>query len=166
MHPEEYLDLVDENDEVIGTRLRSEIYAEGLMNFRVINAFLKNSKGELWIPRRTAQKAIYPLALDFSVSGHVSSGETYEEAFAKEVKEEINLDVSAVLWREVGYLTPKEGFRNYLKLFEIQSDETPVFNQDDFIEAMWLTPEAILELHAKGEAMKGDIVTIIKRFYF
>ena len=68
MHPEEYLDLVDENDTVIGKKLRSEIYAEGLLNFRVINVFLINSKGQIWIPRRTASKAIFPSALDFSAA--------------------------------------------------------------------------------------------------
>jgi len=44
---DEYLDLVNENDEVIGRKLRSEIYAEHLSNFRVVNAFVVNSKGEL-----------------------------------------------------------------------------------------------------------------------
>jgi isopentenyl-diphosphate delta-isomerase len=51
---DEYLDLVSENDEVIGKKLRSEIYAEHLSNFRVVNAFLVNSEGKLWVARLLA----------------------------------------------------------------------------------------------------------------
>jgi isopentenyl-diphosphate delta-isomerase len=84
MQTDEILDLVDENDIVVASRPRSEIYAENLHNFRVINAFLVNGNGEIWTPRRTAHKRIFPLALDMSVGGHVESGETYDEAFARE----------------------------------------------------------------------------------
>ena len=58
---DELLDLVDEQDRIIGSGLRSEIYREGLSNFRVVNAFLINDAGQLWIPRRTANKRIFPL---------------------------------------------------------------------------------------------------------
>ena len=51
---DELLDLVNEQDQVIGCRERGEIYKEGLTNFRVVNAFLVNDAGQLWIPRRTA----------------------------------------------------------------------------------------------------------------
>ena len=80
---DEMLDLVDENDCVIGTARRSEVYAKELRNIRVVNAFVINSKGELWIPRRTAHKRSYPSCLDMSMGGHVESGETYEEAVSK-----------------------------------------------------------------------------------
>lgn len=42
---DENLDLVDENDNVIGQKKRSEIYAENFSNFRVINVFIINSQG-------------------------------------------------------------------------------------------------------------------------
>jgi isopentenyldiphosphate isomerase len=85
---DEYLDLVNEKDEVVGKKLRSEVYAEGLSNFRVVNVFLRNFEGKLWIPRRTANKRIFPLCLDVSMGGHVESGESYEVAFKRELSEE------------------------------------------------------------------------------
>ena len=75
---DEFLDLVDENDNVIGQKRWSEVYAEHFSNFRVVNAFVINSKGEIWIPRRSAHKRIFPLCLDMSMGGHVESGESYE----------------------------------------------------------------------------------------
>ena len=165
MHPEEYLDLVDENDNIIGRKLRSAIYTEGLRNFRVVNVFLRNSKGELWIPRRTAHKAIFPSALDFSAAGHVESGETYAQTFVREVAEELNIDVSAVPHRTLGHLTPKDGMIFFMTVYEIQSDEVPVYNPDDFTEYFWLKPKDVVEKIESGEYAKDDLPVLIKRFY-
>lgn len=166
MHPEELLDLVDENDNVVDTKLRADIYAAGLKNFRVINAFLKNNEGKLWIPRRTAHKAIYPLALDFSVGGHVSSGETYEEAFVKEVNEELNIDVSNIPYKLLGYFKPTEGLTTqFMHVYEMQSDEAPNYNPDDFIEAFWLTPQELVDRIEGGDSAKTDLPVMARRFY-
>lgn len=37
---QELLDIVNEHDQIIGQKYRSEIYQQRLTNFRVINAFL------------------------------------------------------------------------------------------------------------------------------
>ncbi|HLC62782.1 MAG TPA: NUDIX domain-containing protein [Candidatus Nanoarchaeia archaeon] len=93
---DEYLDLVDENDKIIGRKERSEVYKLNLSNFRVVNAFIRNKKGLIWVPRRSASKRIFPLCLDMSMGGHVSSGETYLQAFKRELKEELNINASKV----------------------------------------------------------------------
>ncbi|MHC5743961.1 MAG: NUDIX domain-containing protein [Nostoc sp.] len=87
---DEILDIVDEIDYVIGQNKRSEIYRQRLCNFRVVNAFVINSLGQLWIPRRSAHKSIFPLCLDVSMGGYVETGETYEDALQRELKEEFN----------------------------------------------------------------------------
>ena len=56
-HPEEILDLVDDNDVVIRPITREEVYAKGIKNYRVVHAFIKNREGGLWIPRRVATKS-------------------------------------------------------------------------------------------------------------
>lgn len=71
---DEYLDLVSDDDDFVDKKLRSEVYEEGLRNFRVVNAFLVNSAGKIWTPRRSPSKSIFPLCLDVSVGGHVGSG--------------------------------------------------------------------------------------------
>ncbi|MGB8468325.1 MAG: hypothetical protein WCE21_04930 [Candidatus Babeliales bacterium] len=68
---EELHDIVNEYDEIIGQKPRSNIYIEKFTSFRVINAFIINDKKQLWIPRRTQQKKLFPLCLDASVGGHV-----------------------------------------------------------------------------------------------
>lgn len=91
---DEFLDLVDESDNVIGKKKRSEVYSENLSNFRVINAFVVNSTGKILMPRRSTNKKQYPLSLDMSIAGHVESGESYESALFREAREELNIDVN------------------------------------------------------------------------
>ena len=86
---DELLDLVDQQDKIIGQKLRSEIYDKKLTNFRVVNAFIQNDDGDLWIPRRSKDKRVFPLCLDASMGGHVAAGETYEEAFNRELKMQV-----------------------------------------------------------------------------
>lgn len=163
---DEYLDLVDLEDTVIGRKLRSEVYQENLSNFRVVNVFVVNSNGEIWVPRRAANKQIFPLCLDMSVGGHVESGESYMEAFKRETSEELNIDIDKVTFRLLGKLTPElDGVSAFMQVYEIALNETPHYNPDDFIEYFWLTPAEILRRIHEGENAKDDLPKLVKKFY-
>ena len=163
---DEYLDLVDENDQIIDKKKRSEVYAEHLSNFRVVNAFVVNSKGEIWIPRRVANKEIFPLCLDMSMGGHVESGETYERTLKREMQEELNIDTDKVQVNLLGHLTPqKDNVSAFMNVYEIKMEEAPDYNKDDFTEYFWLSPKALFEKIAQGEKTKGDLPVLIKIFY-
>lgn len=163
---DEYLDLVDKNDKIIGKMRRSEVYAKNLSNFRTINVFLVNSKGEIWIPRRTAIKRVFPLCLDMSVGGHVESGETYDQAFKREVMEELNIDTDKVDHRILGKVTPhKNDISCFSTIYEIKSDRTPDYNRGDFIEYFWLTPAEVINKIKQGDRAKSDLPKLIRIFY-
>lgn len=163
---DEILDLVNENDEVIDTKPRSEVYALGLTNFRVINLFLKNDKGELWIPRRTAHKRIFPLCLDISAAGHVESGEDYETALAREVMEELNIDIASHPVTFLGKATPHEhGVSAFEQVYELKYDEVPPYNPHDYCEWMWITPQGLLKRFDAGEPAKSDLPKLVRLFY-
>jgi len=162
---EEYADLVDENDKAIGRMPMAEARRKGVENMRVVNAFLVNSKGELWIPRRAAEKEYWPLWLDMSVGGHVSSGETYEEALKREAAEELNIDIDEMSPRLLGYLTPKDGDFMFMKVYEIKSDETLSYSKKEFCEDFWLLPRELIRRIEQGEKSKKDLPLLVKRFY-
>ena len=163
---DEILDIVDEYDIIIGQKKRSQVYQEGTVNFRVVNAFLINSLGEIWLPRRTAHKRIFPLCLDMSMGGHLEMGETYEDALKRELKEELNIELNQVNYRLLGYLTPyKHHVSAFMKVYEISSDTTPTYNRDDFIESFWLTPQAAFDKIDNGELAKSDLPKLISCFY-
>ena len=167
MDGDEYLDLVDDQDQVIGRMLRSEVYARGLSNFRVVNAFIESATGGLWIPRRGPDKKIFPLALDMSMGGHVGSGETYDDAFGRETSEELNIDVSTANWRLLGKLTPHEhGVSAFMQVYAIRVDRAPRYNPQDFVDAAWHTPAYLLDLLASGrDTSKDDLPRLVRHFY-
>lgn len=162
---DELLDLVDEHDHVIGALERSKVYEQKLSNFRVIDAFLMNPQGQLWIPRRSAHKRLCPLQLDVGVGGHVSSGETYDQAFARELMEEVRLDVTKLTYHALGTMTPAQhGVTAFLKVYKVVVSEAPLFNPDDFIEYFWLTPEQLVKKVADGDKAKSDVLLLVRYF--
>lgn len=166
MYDDEILDVVDENDNVIGQESRFELYRRNSYNFRVVNAFLRNGSGQIWIPRRRPDKVLFPLCLDMSMGGHVRSGESYEEAFKRETSEELNLDIDKVEWSLLGGLTPHDhGVSAFMRVYEIRTNQLPSYNTSDFVESFWLTPKEILDKICHGDRAKGDLPKLVKLFY-
>lgn len=158
MSCDEILDIVSSSDEVIGQEKRSVVYAKNLSCFRVVNGFLCNSEKKLWIPRRHPNKKLFPLHLDASVGGHVTSGETYQDAFVRETEEELGLKVGSYVYHPIARLTPHEHKTSaFMWIYLIQSDEVPCFNAHDFTEFYWLSIDELLQRLNNGEKAKGDL---------
>lgn len=160
---DELLDTVNSHDEVVGTQLRSKVHAQGLTCFRAINGLIINDQGKLWIPRRTQDKELYPLALDASVGGHVSSGETYDQAFERELYEELNLRLEEQVYEMAGKLNPAQNKTSaFMQIYIIWSNQEPDYNRSDFCEFYWITPNEFLNNTIHSEYVKSDLPIIIK----
>ena len=69
---------------------------------------------------------MFPNCLDVSVGGHVERDETYFEAFKRETREELNLDVGDLEWREVAYFSPfSTTLSAFMRVYEISFQRTP-----------------------------------------
>lgn len=159
---DEILDLVSCDDIVIGQMPRSEVYAQKLSNFRVVNAFVVNDQGQLWIPRRTKTKRLFPLGLDASMGGHVEAGETYEQAFIRELQEELNLNAHATEHTMIGKLTPHQhGTSAFMQVYLILINAVDEYNRQDFCEYFWLTPQECIAKISAGDTCKDDLPKII-----
>lgn len=84
----EYLDIVDEQDRVIGKDTRENVH-KNFQIHRGVHVFVLNSKGEILLQKRSEKKDYYPGFMDASVGAQVLSGESYEEAAARETLEEL-----------------------------------------------------------------------------
>ena len=84
----EYLDCYDINGNHIGKESREKVHAKGLWH-KTIHCWLYDDFGNVYFQLRAENNKMYTTA-----SGHVDAGETLNQAFAREVKEEIGIDVA------------------------------------------------------------------------
>ncbi|MDQ0797278.1 NUDIX hydrolase [Streptomyces sp. B1I3] len=87
---DEILDIVDENDEVVGQAPRGEATARGLRH-RCVFVEARDAAGRLFVHRRTATKLVFPSHYDMFVGGVVGAGESYDDAALREAEEELGV---------------------------------------------------------------------------
>jgi len=87
-----YLDVVNDNDEVIGKEKRSVIHQEGLMH-REIWVLFYTQDNNVILQMRSPTKDTFPSKLDATVGGHVELGQSYLQAALMEVEEEAGIKV-------------------------------------------------------------------------
>nr|WP_319570591.1 NUDIX domain-containing protein [uncultured Draconibacterium sp.] len=127
---EEWVPLVDEQGKVTGQAPRSQVHNGSKLLHPVVHLHVLNKNGSILIQKRPANKLIQPGKWDTAVGGHISAGETLEQALKKEVFEEIGLkEFSAKLQKVYKWESEVEAELIYLfttydyKGFGIQSDE-------------------------------------------
>jgi isopentenyldiphosphate isomerase len=89
--PAEYFDIVDDNNKVIGRARRDECHGNPALVHRTAHVLVVNSKGELYLQKRSPEKDIQPGKWDTSVGGHLDPGESYEQAAVREMREELGI---------------------------------------------------------------------------
>jgi len=88
--PDELFDIVNEDDEVTGQEMRSRVHQLGLWH-RGAHVLLFTLDNKLIVQQRSKTKSQSPLALDCSVSEHVTAGETYHAAAIRGLNEELGV---------------------------------------------------------------------------
>lgn len=89
---EEQLEIINENDEVIGLETRKIVHQKGLLHREIHIWFITPSR-EIIFQHRAKDKDTYPDKLDATVGGHVDPGMNYDETAIKEGKEETGIDL-------------------------------------------------------------------------
>lgn len=107
-HPLEMCDVVDSEDRILESCLRSVVHVNNLMH-RAVHLWIFNSRGELFLQKRSPWKFNHPDQWCSSAAGHVDTGETYEQAGHREMQEEIGVDCPLVKFWKVG-ATPETGY--------------------------------------------------------
>lgn len=87
---EEIFDVVNEQDEVIAQERRSVVHQKNLFH-RAVHILIFNQTGELFLQKRSPWKDVQPNRWVTSCSGHVDSGESYDQAVTRELKEELGI---------------------------------------------------------------------------
>ena len=139
----EILEIVDSDDRVIGTATRREIHEKGLCH-RAVHIFVFNTRGEIYVHRRSADKDRHPLKLDSSAAGHVDPGESYETTASRELDEE--LGIKAQLKKVLTVSAQAATGQEHVVLFSVVTDESPVPNESEIVWGAFMTRERLTAL--------------------
>jgi len=142
----EYFEIVDEDGEVIGTAPRSECHGNPALVHRAVHVLVFNGEGRLLLQLRSMDKDIQPGKWDTSVGGHLAVGETYEQAAAREMEEELGI-VKHGMKRLYDYPLRNEVESENIRTFMVVYDG-PVEYQPEEIDAVrfWDLDEVYLNL--------------------
>lgn len=141
---EDIFDIVDENDKPIGSLPRSEVHSKGLYHRASHILVFNPDYTKILLQKRSATKDSYPNIYTTSCSGHVDSGETYDIAAVREMKEETGVSIELSSLRKIGKIdaciqTGKE----FTFVYELKLPEDTQFNfPPDEVDALeWVRVE-------------------------
>jgi len=165
---EEIFDVVNERDEVIDRLPRSQVHARGLLH-RAVHVLVFNSRGEIFLQKRSMRKDRQPGVWDSSASGHVDSGENYDQTAVRELREEIGLDVAT------GASQPRRLFKidacpetdaEFVWIYRCASEGPFTLHPDEIDDGRWFAPEFVTKwITEKPGEFATAFVLIWKRFW-
>lgn len=91
MAKEEIFPLVDEAGNLVGSATRKECHSGSMLLHPVVHLHIFNSKGELFLQKRSSLKDIQPGKWDTAVGGHIDLGENVDMALRREAREELGI---------------------------------------------------------------------------
>ncbi len=138
----EYFDVVDKNDQVTGRALRSEVHRLGLLH-RAVHVLVFNSRGELFLQKRSMAKDCFPGTWDSSASGHLTPGEAYDACAVREVEEELGVRLEEMPERLFKIDACPETGQEFVWVYRSNHDGPFVLQEEEISEGGWFTPEFV-----------------------
>ncbi len=142
---DELVDVVDDDDLVVGTVTRRQMRAERLLH-RSVGIAVLGSDGRLLVHRRSDAKDLWPGRWDLAVGGVVGAGESYAVAAARELDEEIG--VRGVLVLIGGDKFVDADVASFGQCYTIVHDGPFSFDDGEVVETRWVDAAALAELLA------------------
>ena len=137
----EWVDIVNENNEVIAQASRAEMRAQCLRH-RATYIVVHDGMGKILVQRRTEIKDFQPGMLDATAGGVVQADEQLLESARREAEEE--LGIAGVPFADHGQFYYEDKLcRVWGSLFSCVSHGPFALQEEEVSDVCWLTPEEI-----------------------
>ena len=140
---EEWFDVCDSADRVIGRELRDVVHARNLLH-RAVHIWVWDASGRLLLQTRSSSKDQYPNCFTSSASGHLDAGEDYKQAAHRELKEELGLCGPLIFRVKLPSAGPETAFEHTV-LYELTTDEPPQADPGEIAAIQFLTVAEVEE---------------------
>jgi len=137
----EWVDIVDEDNEVVAQASRQQMRAE-VLRHRATYIVVHDGMGKILVQRRTQTKDFHPGFLDATAGGVVQSGENVLDSARREAEEE--LGIAGVPFAEHGmFYFEDDHCRVWGGLFSCVSHGPFALQVEEVDDVSWMTPEEI-----------------------
>lgn len=162
----EYIDVVNDKDEVTGVASYPDIYKKLLLH-RIVHIFIFNDKGEMALQKRSKKKSFMGQAWSTSVGGHVQSGETYEHAAHRELKEELGRDVDIqFLYKDLYEDTQIQvGSKKFLTTFKAIFNGPFAFNPEEVETVSFFSLAEIKKMITRGDKFHPELLFLLEKHF-
>lgn len=139
---DEWFDVVNEHDEVLGRATRREVHARGWLH-RAVHVLVFDATGRVFLQKRSMNKDLCPGLWDSSASGHLEAGEDYDTAAVRELAEEIGVrgGVRPVRWFRLAAC--RETAQEFVWVYRLRHDAPLVLDPDEIERGEWLAPSDV-----------------------
>ena len=139
---EEIFDVVNDRDEIVDRRSRREVHRLGLKH-RAVHVLIFNSRGELFLQKRSMKKDCFPGVWDSSASGHLDLGEEYDICAMREVQEELGYVLPCVPTRLFKIEACPETGQEFVWIYRCEAEGPFSLHPEEIETGGWFRPETI-----------------------
>lgn len=164
MIEDEFFDVVDEHDKVIGRESRRDVHRQGLKH-RAVHVLVFNSRGELYLQKRSQTKDTFPGAWDSSAAGHLCCGEDYDSCAGRELQEEIGWTPREAPQRLFKLPAQPETGWEHVWVYRTVCDEELKPNPEEIERGEWFAPQIITHWMAEKPHEFASSFPVIWRRY-
>lgn len=158
---DELVTIVDERNRVVGAAPRREMRA-GNLPHRATYILVFNSRGELYVQKRTERKDVFPGYYDVAAGGVILAEESYEEGAVRELEEELGIrDVP--LTRLFDFSYKDESVKIWGAAFSCLYDGEVVLQQEEVESGAFLVVDEVFRL-AETEPFTPDGLYVLRRY--
>ena len=158
----EFLDVVNERDEIVSKAPKSEVHAKKLPH-RIAHIFVFNDKGEMALQMR-GNVAFCPYHWCTAAAGHVRSGESCVQAALRELEEELGIRFDIEFVRKDFY-EDAQGLKLFLYSFNGKSNGPFNPNPREVERVEFFPIDKINKMVTAGEKFHPELLFILEKHF-
>ena len=156
----ELVDVLDDLGRVVGTVTRREMRARRLPH-RAAYVLVFDRHGALFVHLRTPTKDVYPGHWDVAIGGVLAAGETFDSGAAREVKEELGVDVVPEPLFPFRYADDATAIHGMV--YQMVHEGPFRLQREEIVRGEWMAPAAIA-LRAERESFCPDGLAVLAEY--
>ncbi len=163
--PEEIVDVVNENDEVIGQATKREVNSNKSLLHREIGILLYDENNRVLTQQRSKKKKAYPLYWIISVAGHVPAGMPPLESAYKEMEEELGIRVPLIFIEKTREYFETETNFVYFYIGQVSSNTKITLDLNEAEQYQFVNAKDIKRMQSAGEKFEPYSLEAFMKFW-